>query len=160
MLPLLLVAMTLTSPDLQAGAPVPRPFVWNRDGCGGANRTPRLRWTAPPRGTRAFALTVVDHDVPRPGGWVHWLVFDIPADARALGGGVEPRGTVSGRNDFGAPGWGGPCPPPGPPHHYLFELDALDVAPVFDGRVTVDAYRARVRGHVLGSARLIPVYGR
>ena len=159
MLHLLLAVMTLTSPDLASGVRVPRAFVWNRDGCDGANRTPRLHWTAPPRGTRAFALTVVDHDAPKPGGWVHWLVFDIPASARALDG-SQPRGAIAGRNDFRASGWGGPCPPPGPQHHYQVELDALDVAPRFGPQTSLAAYRAQVRGHVLWAARIVPVYAR
>jgi Raf kinase inhibitor-like YbhB/YbcL family protein len=138
----LLVALTLTSPDVRDGAPVATPFVWNRDGCHGANRTPRLRWDAPPRGTRWFDLTVIDHDAPKPGGWVHWIVTGIPASARAIGP-VVPRGATVGKNDFGTLGWGGPCPPPGPAHHYTFVLLALD------GRL-----------RTVTSAKMVPVYER
>src|ERR1035437_6526046 len=154
-----LLALTLTSPDFKDGATVPKVFVWNKNGCAGDNRTPRLRWDAPPRGTRAFALTVVDRDAPKPGGWVHWLAFDIPANARALGR-FEPRTAVDGRNDFGTIGWGGPWPPAGPVHHYTFTLDALDIAPHFDARTSYDAYRARIEGHVVGSATIVPMYKR
>jgi Raf kinase inhibitor-like YbhB/YbcL family protein len=158
MLPLLL-ALALTSPDLKDGAPVPNAFVWNKDGCTGENRAPRLRWDRAPRGTRAFALTVVDDDAPKPGGWVHWLVFNIPGDTRKLDR-VRAAHVVEGKNDFGTLGWGGPCPPPGSAHHYTFTLDALDVAPRFGTRTTLDAYRAAVKGHVRASARLVPVYER
>jgi len=158
MLPLVL-ALTLTSPDVHDGTPVPKPYVWNRDGCGGANRAPRLRWDRAPRRTRAFALTVVDPDAPKPGGWVHWLVFGISGETRKLDG-ARPLGVVEGKNDFGTLGWGGPCPPPGPAHHYVFTLDALDFAPALGAATTLEAYRARVRGHVLASARMTPVYKR
>ena len=57
----------------------------------------------------SFNLTVIDHDAPKPGGWVHWAVFHIPASARALSDAV-PRGAMVRLNDFGTKGWGGPCP--------------------------------------------------
>lgn len=158
MLPLIL-ALTLTSPDVRDGAPLLKPYVWNRDGCDGANLAPRLRWDRAPRATRAFALTVVDPDAPKPGGWVHWLVFGISGETRKLDR-VRPLHVVEGKNDFGTPGWGGPCPPPGPAHHYVFTLDALDFAPALGAATTLEAYRARVRGHVLASARMTPVYKR
>ena len=138
----LLLGLTLMSPDVKTGAPVARAFVWNKDGCNGANRTPRLTWDAPPAGTRSFNVTAIDHDAPKPGGWVHWSVTRIPASARALSE-VGPHGAVVARNDFGTFGWGGPCPPPGPVHHYTFTLDALDA-----------------RDRIVASSKLIPVYKR
>ena len=142
MIPLLL-ALTLSSPDVKDGAMIPRAFVWNRDGCDGENRTPRLQWTAPPPGTRELRLIVIDHDAPKFGGWVHWLVTKIPPSARHLGPDAAPKGAVVAKNDFGTEGWGGPCPPPGQLHHYLFKLDALDA----DGKI-------------LASSRLTAVYRR
>jgi Raf kinase inhibitor-like YbhB/YbcL family protein len=138
----LAAAFALTSPDLRDGGTVPSAFVWNRDGCTGANRTPRLHWTAPPPGTASLRLVVDDHDAPKPGGWIHWHVEGIPPSARGLGPAL-PRGARPERNDWGTIGWGGPCPPPGAPHHYTFALDALDA-----------------HGHVLATARMVPVYGR
>ena len=141
LLPMLL-ALSLSSPDVKSGAPIRKAFVWNKNGCEGMNRTPRLRWSAPPRGTHVFDLTVIDHDAPKPGGWVHWIVTDIPAGARAIGATV-PRGAVVGKNDFGTLGWGGPCPPPGPAHHYTFVLQAVDA-----------------NKRTLASAKLVPIYKR
>lgn len=158
LLPMLL-ALSLSSPDVKSGAPIRKAFVWNKNGCEGMNRTPRLRWSAPPRGTHVFDLTVIDHDAPKPGGWVHWLVFGISGETRKLDR-VRPLHVVEGKNDFGTLGWGGPCPPPGPAHHYVFTLDALDFAPALGAATTLEAYRARVRGHVLASARMTPVYKR
>ena len=140
MIPLLL-GLTLTSPDVKTGAPIARAFVWNKDGCDGANRTPRLSWDAPPRGTRWFDLSVIDHDAPKPGGWVHLRVAGIPAASRGFDG--RPQGAKIDRNDFGTAGWGGPCPPPGQLHHYTFTLRALDA-----------------RGRALAEATMIPIYKR
>jgi Raf kinase inhibitor-like YbhB/YbcL family protein len=137
----LLLGLTLTSPDVKTGATVARAFVWNKDGCNGENRTPRLAWDAPPPGTRSLALMVVDPDAPKPGGWVHWRV-GMPARARAVGP-VLPPHAVTGKNDFGTLGWGGPCPPPGRLHHYVFTLFALDAD-----------------NHVLATSKLVPVYKR
>lgn len=139
MIPLLL-GLTLTSPDVKTGAPIARAFVWNKNGCDGANRTPRLAWDAPPAGTQYFDLTVIDHDAPKPGGWVHWSVVQIPARARALDSAAMHA--VVRRNDFGTFGWGGPCPPPGPLHHYTFMLTAI------------------AHGRALATATMVPVYRR
>ncbi|MDB5070177.1 MAG: YbhB YbcL family protein [Candidatus Eremiobacteraeota bacterium] len=154
-----LLAMVLTSPDVHDGATVPKKHVWNADGCGGDNVAPHLRWDRAPHGTRTLALSVVDPDAPKPGGWVHWLVFGIPGDTRKLDR-FHPRHVVDAKNDFGTVGWGGPCPPPGPTHHYVFQLDALDIAPNFTPSTTLEQYRARVRGHVIASVRMVPVYKR
>jgi len=137
----LLLGLTLSSPDVQTGAPIARAFVWNKDGCNGENRTPRLTWDAPPAGTRSIALMVVDPDAPKQGGWVHWRV-GMPARARAVGPALPPH-AVEGKNDFGTVGWGGPCPPPGQLHHYVFTLFALDE-----------------NNHVLAMSKLIPIYKR
>lgn len=135
------LALTLTSPDVTTGGTVPRSLVWNHDGCDGANRRPRLTWSRPPAGTHDFLLTVIDPDAPKPGGWVHWHVV-LPATARSTSA-TPSRDDVEAENDFGTVGWGGPCPPPGQLHHYVFTLSARDA-----------------HGKVLDSATLIPVYRR
>jgi Raf kinase inhibitor-like YbhB/YbcL family protein len=138
----MLFAFALSSPDLKDGAPIPTAFAWNKDGCGGENRTPRLRWDTPPAGTRTLNLTVVDHDAAPPGGWTHWAVFRLPASTRALGD-VPVNGAVILRNSFGTLGWGGPCPPAGSLHHYTFLLKALDA-----------------HDRPVGIAKMVPVYSR
>jgi Raf kinase inhibitor-like YbhB/YbcL family protein len=140
MIPLLL-GLTLTSPDVKTGVQIPQAFVWNKNGCHGQNRTPRLTWDAPPPGTRTLSISVYDHDAPGPRAWLHWSVFRIPPTARGLGA-VMPPGVLVLTNDFGTVGWGGPCPPPGQLHHYTFTLHA-----VLDN------------GHIV-NAQLIPVYKR
>jgi Raf kinase inhibitor-like YbhB/YbcL family protein len=102
-------------------------------GCHGANTSPALLWTNPPEGTRSFAVTVHDLDVPSGGEWWHWIIFNIPANVTGLvkGAGdpqahLAPAGAVQTRNDFGKEGYGGPCPPPGDkPHRYEFAVYAL-----------------------------------
>jgi len=103
-------------------------------GCAGGNKSPHLAWSDPPAGTKSFAVTCYDPDAPTGSGFWHWLVVNIPADARALdlgagsAGGNLPAGALQTRTDFGAPGYGGPCPPAGDhPHRYLFTVFAVGV---------------------------------
>ena len=156
MLALTLATLILTSPDLRPGAPVPKAFVYGE--CGGANRTPRLRWSGTPAGTQALALTMHDPDAPRPGGWTHWLVYAIPPRAANLGSALPPD-AFAGRNDFGAVGYGGPCPPPGPAHRYIFRLDALDAHLPLSTDTSYERYQRLRRGHVLASSVLQASYG-
>ena len=129
----LAAAFVLTSPAFQPGGAIPTRYT-----CEGANVSPPLRWTAPPRGTARLSLTVFDPDAPG-GGFLHWRILGLPASARSLPGGSR----LGGPNGSGRPGWTGPCPPPGPAHHYRFELRAL----------------AR-SGKVLAVARLVGLYRR
>jgi Raf kinase inhibitor-like YbhB/YbcL family protein len=121
----------LDSPTLAAGATLGLTEVYDRLGCNGRNISPALRWSGAPAGTRSFAITLFDPDAPG-SGWWHWLVFDIPASVTTLAAGVGnpgghlPPGSIQGRNDFGALGYGGPCPPRGDkPHRYVFTIYAL-----------------------------------
>jgi Raf kinase inhibitor-like YbhB/YbcL family protein len=96
------------------------------------------------------------------------VAYNIPANVTSLPSGagdpkktLMPAGTVQGRTDFGSPGYGGPCPPPGKPHRYYFRLYALKV-PKLD--VPADATAAligfNVNANSLGKAEIIGVYGR
>src|SRR5215469_5174415 len=97
--------------------------------CQGADVSPSLEWAGEPPDTRSFALVLDDPDAPG-GVWVHWLLYDIEARVRNLAQGQKPGSLgVSGKNSWGKPGYGGPCPPKGHgPHRYFFRLYALDVA--------------------------------
>jgi len=97
--------------------------------CDGADRSPPLQWDGAPERTQAFALVVDDPDAPS-GVFTHWLLYNVPAAAKALDAGVATIGTLGdgsrqGTNDFGHTGWSGPCPPPGSAHRYQFKLFAL-----------------------------------
>lgn len=103
-------------------------------GCTGGNLSPQLSWTGAPAGAKSFALTCFDPDAPTGSGFWHWVAVNIPAGASSLdlgagsAGGSMPAGALQTRTDFGAPGYGGPCPPEGDhPHRYLFTLHAVGV---------------------------------
>lgn len=90
--------------------------------CDGEGRSPLLIWSAPPAGTVELALLVTDDDAA---GFVHWAVAGIAPTAGEVGEGGQITGALEGVNDFGDPGWGGPCPPAGAPHTYRFALYAF-----------------------------------
>ncbi|MBZ5724936.1 MAG: YbhB/YbcL family Raf kinase inhibitor-like protein [Acidobacteriia bacterium] len=95
--------------------------------CLGADLSPSLEWSGEPADTRSFALIVDDPDAPA-GTWCHWLLYDIAPKLHNLAQGYKSGALgVSGMNDFGKLGYGGPCPPKGGPHRYFFKLSALDV---------------------------------
>ena len=69
-----------------------------------------------------------DPDAPMPGGFYHWVVYNIPAGTHALVGDAKLSPAQLGSTSAGKPGYYGPCPPPGPAHHYTITLYALDLA--------------------------------
>ena len=160
---------TLKSPDIKPGATLADTFVFNGFGCSGGNKSPALEWSGAPAGTKSYALTVYDPDAPTGSGWWHWVVYNIPADAKALAagagtpdGGGLPKGSAQGRTDFGSAGFGGACPPPGDkPHRYVFTVYALKADKI---DVPADASAAligfMIHGNMLGKASLTAKYGR
>ena len=107
------------------GALIPKQYTGD-----GNNLSPPLRWSDTPDKTKSFALICDDPNASRD-TWVHWVIYNIPADVRSLSEGIPNRemldnGAKQGKNDFGTVGYGGPAPPPGPPHRYFFKLYALD----------------------------------
>ena len=151
------MAFSLSSGDFEAGQPIPAAFS-----CDGVDQSPSLSWSNVPAGTQAFALICEDPDAPA-GTWIHWVAYDIPAAAKGLARAVKPiqelpDGTRQGRNDFGRIGYGGPCPPRGKPHHYVFTVYALSrTLPLAAGARRKDLLAA-MRGIVLGQAELIGTY--
>ena len=96
--------------------------------------------------------------------WVHWVVYDLPVDARELPEGVAKQeqpsnGARQGLNDFGKIGYGGPCPPPGKPHRYFFEFYALDSRLDLKAGANKDQVERAMKGHILAQAELIGKYG-
>ena len=99
------------------------------------------------------------------GTWVHWVLFNLPADSTGLPEGVpvEPKlatGAVQGRNSWKKVGYGGPCPPPGKPHRYFFKLYALDVALALDSNAGSRNVQDAMKGHVLAEGQLMGTYKR
>lgn len=156
----------LQSPTLAASETLSLAQVYDRSGCHGGNVSPALSWNHAPAGTRSFAVLMFDSDAP--GGWWHWAVFDIPAGVGALAAGAGdparhllPPGAIQVLNDFGSRGYGGPCPPPGAPHHYHLMLYALRVASLGLGAdASAAQVAAKVRADALAEAEVVRVYGR
>jgi Raf kinase inhibitor-like YbhB/YbcL family protein len=152
----------LTSPSFGPAQPIPA-----RHTSDGEDVSPGLRWTDPPSGTRSLALVVHDPDAPDPRApkrdWVHWILYDLPADARSLAEGAQaatlPRGAREGRNDWGETGWRGPSPPIGR-HRYFFDLYALDSVLPDLGTPSLRDLEAAMKGHVLGTATLMGTYAK
>jgi Raf kinase inhibitor-like YbhB/YbcL family protein len=116
------MAFRLSSPAFRDGDPIPKLHT-----CDGGDLSPALEWSGEPSDAQSFALIMDDPDAPA-GVWNHWLLWDIPASVHTLAQGFKPGQTgVSGTNDFGRLGYGGPCPPRGHgPHRYFFRLYAVN----------------------------------
>jgi Raf kinase inhibitor-like YbhB/YbcL family protein len=141
---------------------LPTRFAYGHDGCPGRNDRPDLHWSDPPKGTRSFAVSVFDPDAPTGHGWWHWFVLNLPAGSRGIAGNAAlPAGAVELRNDYGETGWGGPCPPPGPAHRYVFTVYALDVEALdVTASTTADDAQTAARAHALGQAQVTLTFGR
>lgn len=149
---------TLSSTSVQDDK-VPREFT-----CDGDDKSPALLWTSPPRGTSSFALTVADPDAPG-GTFTHWVLYNLPTGSSSLPAGVPKQpdlsdGSHQGRNDFGKVGYGGPCPPPGKPHRYVFTLYALDRNLDPPANASRSQLEAAMQGHILARGELTASYGR
>ncbi|WP_374379107.1 YbhB/YbcL family Raf kinase inhibitor-like protein [Thermomonas sp.] len=160
---------TLLGPVAMAGDRLPQAQVADAFGCHGGNRSPALRWLRVPPGARSFAVTAFDMDAPTGSGWWHWIAYDLPAGTTRLPAGAGaadgaglPAGARQARNDFGAPGYGGACPPAGDaPHRYVFTVHALDVDAL---EIPADATPAMVRflihRHAIAQASVTARYAR
>jgi hypothetical protein len=151
--------MRLWSPAFEEGKPIPVAYT-----CDGKDVSPPLNWEGAPEGTRSFALICDDPDAPM-GTWVHWVLFNIPADSTSLPEGVPtdaklPDGARQGLSDFGRTGYGGPCPPRGKPHRYFFKLYALDTVLELEGNIRKADLERAMAGHVLAQAQLMGTYQR
>lgn len=161
---------SLSSPDIKNNGPIAAEQVFNGFGCSGGNVSPALKWSGAPKGTKSFALLVHDPDAPTGGaGWWHWVMVNIPATASGLDkgagkgdGSALPAGAQQIATDFGAPGWGGPCPPAGDkPHHYHFTLYALKVDKLdLPQGATASLAGFMVNTNSIGKARLTGLYSR
>ena len=151
---------TVTTPDFAEGGTIGMAQVHTR--CQGQNRSPALAWAGEPAGTQSFGVTMYDPDAPAPGGWWHWTVFNIPAGVHGLAAnagagtpGLLPAGAGEGRNDFGFPHYGGPCPPPGAPHRFEITVYALKTARLPLGPDSPGArVAAALRAYALATARI------
>ena len=153
------MTMQMTSPAFADGERIPVNYTAD-----GADKSPELRWGGIPPNTQSFALICEDPDAPR-GTWTHWVLFNIPADRTSLAEGLAtdkelPDGSRQGKNDFGKIGYGGPSPPRGKPHRYVFKIYALDAKlDLPAGASRADVLKA-VKGHILAEGQVTGQYGR
>jgi Raf kinase inhibitor-like YbhB/YbcL family protein len=152
--------LTIRSPAFAQGASIPALHT-----CEGQDVSPGLEFSGAPQGAKSLALIVHDPDAPDPKApkmdWVHWVLYNLPADCKGLAQGVSesalPPGTLPGLNDWKRTGWGGPCPPIGR-HRYFFELIALNTVLDDLGSPTRQRLERAIAGHILGKAELVGTY--
>ncbi len=149
--------MQLTSSDFSSGGSIPKRFT-----CEGENVSPELSWKEAPANTSSFALIMHDPDAPRPGGFTHWILYDIPSESGHLDPEIpssdEVPGTgMHGRNDQGKSGYMGPCPPSGM-HRYYLRLFALDKRLGLRPGATHEEISVAMEGHILARAELMGTY--
>jgi len=149
--------ITLVSPAFAQSADIPKRYT-----CDGEDISPALRWRNVPSGTQSFALIMDDPDAPGR-TFTHWVLFNLPAAQTELAEAQKPGALgISGTNDFGRLGYGGPCPPPGlGAHRYFFTVYALDVPSLnlSPGAKRADLEQA-MQGHVLGQGQWMGRYQR
>lgn len=156
------MSMSIMSPSFLHEREIPA-----RHTCDDLNMSPPIRWTDVPTGAKSLALIVDDPDAPDPSApqmtWVHWLLYNIPANANGLAEGKTeknlPAGTLQGINDWHSTGYGGPCPPIGR-HRYFFKLYALDSVLPDLKKPSKAALEKAMQGHVLDQSSLIGLYQR
>lgn len=162
--------MKLTSSQFDHGAKIPAAFTVE-----GQDISPPLAWSDVPAQTRSFALICDDPDAPSPQRparepWVHWVLFNIPADSTALTQAISPtsepaevKGARQGKNSWPDDniGYRGPAPPPGSGRHrYFFKLYALDTSLDLPAGATKQQLLAAMSGHLLGEGQLMGTYER
>jgi Raf kinase inhibitor-like YbhB/YbcL family protein len=154
------LSIVLMSSQFTANGPIPAAHT-----CQGADKSPALHWSGVPTTAKSLALVVDDPDAPDPKApkmtWTHWVLYNLPPTATALPDGATrtalPPGTREANNDWGQPGWRGPCPPIGR-HRYFFKLYALDVVlPPLAG-ADKGKLEAAMKGHVVAEGQLIGTY--
>lgn len=131
--------------------------------CDDIDISPPLTWSSIPDGSKSLALICDDPDAPA-GTWVHWVLFNLPAETKELSENIPPQKTLAngakqGENDFGQIGYGGPCPPSGT-HRYYFKLYALDTELSLDSGATKKQLLEAMEEHILGQGQLMGKYKR
>jgi Raf kinase inhibitor-like YbhB/YbcL family protein len=152
------MAIEIKSPVFNPGGQIPPKYT-----CDGDDTSPPLEWTGVPAQAKSLALISDDPDAPG-GDWVHWVAYDIPVSAKGFpaGAGKSSDGSVGarqGKNSWGKPGYGGPCPPSGT-HRYVFKLYALDAPTGLGPGATKEELLKAMEGHILGRGELIGRYQR
>ena len=146
---------------------VPARFVYNHAGCPGQNISPEISWGGVPASAKSLAIAVWDQDAPVSGGFYHWLILNVPIETKKLAEGAgdvtshkAPSGSVQLVNDWGEPGYGGPCPPGHSQHRYHFILYALNVQQLpLTAKSRISEANAVIKKSIVGSVEEVLVYG-
>jgi Raf kinase inhibitor-like YbhB/YbcL family protein len=146
------MTITVSSIAFTDGGDIPRKYT-----CDGDNLSPPLAFAGVPSATQDLAVLVEDPDAPH-GTFVHWVAWGIDPSAPGLAEGQTPPG--AGRNGFGGRGYGGPCPPRGSAHRYLFTVLALSSRLDLPSGSSADELRRATAGTVIGQGRLLGRYAR
>jgi Raf kinase inhibitor-like YbhB/YbcL family protein len=148
----------LKSPAFKEGDMIPEKHT-----CDGEDISPNLEWSPTPADCKSLALICDDPDSPS-GTWVHWVIYNIPAQAGKLTEGIPAiktlkDGSLQGINDFRKIGYGGPCPHSGT-HRYYFKLYALDAVLRLEAGATKTQLLRAIDGHILTRGELMGRYHR
>jgi hypothetical protein len=144
--------LTVTSDAFKANEAIPSEYT-----CDGTEKTPSLSWSNAPGDAKSIAILADDPDAPK-GTFTHWMVTNIPPTETSLStDGALPQGAVAAKNDKGATGYAGPCPPAGT-HHYHFRVYALD-STIAQPTTRAD-FMKEIKGHVLAQGDLVGTYTR
>ncbi len=149
------MALRLTSSAFTEGATIPSRYT-----CDGEDVPPPIQWDGKPASAKSLVFILDDPDAPG-GVFTHWVVYDLPV-ADVDSGQISSGAAHEGKNDFGRTGYGGPCPPRGRGvHRYFFTLSALDM-PSLGLRAGASRrdVESKMRGHVVGTAKLMGRYER
>jgi Raf kinase inhibitor-like YbhB/YbcL family protein len=152
---------------LKANDVIPARFVYNHAGCSGQNISPEISWGGVPASAKSLAIAVWDQDAPVSGGFYHWLILNVPVETKKLAEGAgdvtshkAPSGSVQLVNDWGEPGYGGPCPPGHSQHRYHFILYALNVQQLpLSAKSRISEANAVIKKSTVGSIEEVLVYG-
>ena len=146
--------IALTSSAFKDGGAIPAQYT-----CDGPGQSPPLSWAGVPAATASLALRVQDIDTPQK--FVHWLVYDIKPSTTSLAAGESPPEAKQTSNSFGKPGYGGPCPPVGSKHRYVFTLLAMSTElNVSDNVSPTELWATLERSAVTGKGELTGTYQR
>ena len=140
----------LTSAAFEANTDIPKKYT-----CDGADINPPLTFKNVPGNAKSLALTVSDPDAPR-GTWSHWVIYNIPPNITGIVENTNPG--TEGLSDFGKYTYGGPCPPGGKLHHYIFRLYALDTILDINERPTLNEVEKALQGHIIAKTELVGTY--
>ena len=159
--------MKVSSSNFSDGGTIPYTMVYKGLGLDGGNRSPQFTFEDVPAGTKSFAIVCHDPDAPTSGGFYHWAMWNIPGSLRTLdenAGAKDPAAALGaglGHTDYGETQYGGPCPPPGPAHHYNFTVYALGAESLPFGATTTGALlEIVVIEHTLAKAKIMGTYAR